>query len=328
MEPENRYPLIGAVVLVLALAAGLVFAWWARDGGTDARLYTVVFNRQSVEGLQVGSDVSMRGVKVGRVERFTLGSENINRVKVLIRVDSQTPVSDNTAAVVARNIVTGLARINLETPGQPGPPLIEIPEGEEHPVIAEGTSGMDQIAESANRLALSGEEALANLNLLMSPDNVKAFGETLAATRDIAVGLSQRLSAMDRSLAGVDAAALAFTDASRRIGATTELVSRQLKPLAGQVGPALQEGRALLVEARGTLEAFSGLARTLEREAAALGERTGGAADAGLLELRATAQETRRAAELLSQALERLSEPRSALIGPGAGELGPGEGGR
>lgn len=332
MEPESRYPLIGAVVLGLALAAALAFAWWARDGAAGARLYTVVFETQSVDGLQVGSDVSMRGVKVGRVERFTLDGDDVNRVKVLVRVDPQAPVSVDTTAVVARNFVTGLARINLETPARAGGRLVEAPAGEPHPVIPEGRSGMDQIAQSANRLALSGEAALANLNRLMSEDNREAFGEALAAARDLAVGLNQRLASLDATLQGVDASARAFRDSSRRVTEAAERMAGQAVPLAaeartaiGEARVAVAETRAALGEGRQTLAEFTRLARTLERQAGELGERTGAAADVGLLELRATAQETRRAAEMLSQALERLSEPRSALIGPGTRELGPGE---
>ncbi|HWS75522.1 MAG TPA: MlaD family protein [Quisquiliibacterium sp.] len=324
MEPESRYPLIGAIVLGLALAAAGLFTWWARDGAADARQYTIVFERQSVEGLQVGSDVSMRGVKVGRVERFTLGSENINRVEVLVRVDRQTPVSQNTTALVARNFVTGLARINLVTPGVPGPQLVKAP-GEPHPVIPEGSSGVGQIAEAANRLAVSGEQALQNLNRLMTEENRQAFGEALSATRDLAVGLNQRLAALDATIAGIDQSARAFRDSSVRIGAAAERVAGQVEPLAGEARATMAAGRAALEETRGTLADFARLARTLEREAGELGARAGSAADAGLLEMRATAQEARRAAEMLSQALERLSEPRSALIGPGERELGPGE---
>jgi phospholipid/cholesterol/gamma-HCH transport system substrate-binding protein len=325
MEPESRYPLIGAVVLGLALAAALAFTWWARDGAADARLYTIVFERQSVEGLQVGSDVSMRGVKVGRVERFTLDSEAVNRVEVLVRVDPQAPVSDNTTATVTRNFVTGLARIALETPADAGARVVRPPAGAPYPVIPEGRSGMDQIARSANRLAISGEEALANLNRLMSEDNRAAFDEALAAARDLAVGLNQRLAALDATLRSADASARALSDSGRRITEAAERAVGQVVPLAAEAGTALGEARAAVGEGRQTLAEFARLARTLERQAAELGDRTGAAADAGLLELRATAQETRRAAEMLSQALERLSEPRSALIGPGARELGPGE---
>ena len=97
----------------------------------------------------------MRGVKVGRVESYELSPQNINQVDVTIRVEEDTPVRENTTAVVSRNLVTGLARIDLITPTNPGPELLRNPAGEDYPVIAEGTSDLDQIADALSRLAVT-----------------------------------------------------------------------------------------------------------------------------------------------------------------------------
>lgn len=336
MEPDSRYTLIGAIVLGLALAMLASIVWLSGSGRSrDSRMYTIVFERQSLEGLQVGGDVNMRGVKVGRVELFTIDRDNINRVKAAVRVDSHTPVSENTRAVVARNFLTGIARINLETPGTPGPELTQVPEGERYPVIPEGESGLQQIAESANRLAMSGEEALANLNTLMSDQNQKAFSEALASVRDLAAGLNARLAAVDASLAGLDATAKAFRRTSERASEAIDAGSARLGPMATQAETLMRDANGAVTDARAALgagqEALRQLAqasRTLERQAETLGRRADDAADASMLELRASAQELRRTAELLSVALERLSEPRSALIGPSRRDLGPGEGAR
>ena len=122
MEPEARYTTVGATLLALVVAIVLAMAWLARTGArVDFRYYTIYFERQSLEGLQVGGDVNMRGVKVGRVESYSISRQNINRVQVTVRIARGSPVSTNTVAIVDRNILTGLARINLVTPGQPGP---------------------------------------------------------------------------------------------------------------------------------------------------------------------------------------------------------------
>ena len=142
MEPEARYTMIGSVLLAIVVALVAGFVWLSSSGrASDFRFYTIYFERQSLEGLQVGGDVNMRGVKVGRIENFTISRDNINKVKVTIRVARATPVSENTTAVVARSIVTGLARINLDTPGTPGPELMTVAVGERYPVITEGTIG-------------------------------------------------------------------------------------------------------------------------------------------------------------------------------------------
>ncbi len=69
MEPETRYTVIGAVVLALIGAAVFGYLWLSSSGrAADFHYYTVYFERQSLSGLQVGGNVNMRGINVGRVE--------------------------------------------------------------------------------------------------------------------------------------------------------------------------------------------------------------------------------------------------------------------
>ncbi len=126
MEAEAKYTYVGLAVIALlaALVAGIV--WLKHTGGrSDFNFYTIYFERQPLDGLQIGADVTMRGIKVGRVEDYAL-TKNINRVRVLIRIDRRAPVSDNTVAVVNRRFVTGIATIDLETPDPPGPQLTDV----------------------------------------------------------------------------------------------------------------------------------------------------------------------------------------------------------
>lgn len=300
MEPETRYTFVGAVVLLVVAAAVAAVLWLAGGGARDGRFYAIVFETQSLEGLQVGGDVNMRGIKVGRVERLTIERDNINRVRVRIRVDGQTPVSDNTVAVISRNLLTGIARINLQTPGTPGPELLRADDGQSDPVIPEGPASLERIAESANRIALTGEETLSNLNALLSPGNRAAFAEVLSGVRD---------------------ASRAFQQSSDRIARVAEGVL----PLAARAEGFVKESGAVLLQAQSALREFERAAATIDRQAESLGRRAEGASDLALLELRATSQDLRRAADGLAQAVERLAEPRAALIGPSRSELGPGE---
>ena len=155
MEPETRYTVIGAVVLALIGAAVAGYLWLSSSGrASDFRFYTVYFERQSLSGLQVGGNVNMRGITVGRVEAYSLSRDNINRVKVDVRVQRDTPVRENTKAAVSRNVLTGIAHINLDTPDGAGPGTDQnVPDGERFPVIAEGTSNLDQIADSLSQLS-------------------------------------------------------------------------------------------------------------------------------------------------------------------------------
>ena len=330
MEPEARYTMIGAVLLGLIAAAIAAFVWLSSSGrASDYRFYTIYFQRQSLEGLQIGGDVNMRGVKVGRVEDYTIERTNINRVAVKIRVARATPVSENTTAVVARNILTGIARINLATPGTPGPELVAVPDGERWPVIPEGFSDIDQITDAVSRLAVQTDTALKNLNRVMGPQNQQAFSDTLTAVETLAVGLSRRLDMVDDTARSIRRTAEAFTRSSREIAAAVAQVSASIDPLSRSAGDALTLAQGTLREVTQSSrnlerEVLQALAR-LERDTSGLARRTEDAVDVGVHELRASAEELRSNLELITRTLDRLQDPKALLLGPSPAQMGPGE---
>jgi phospholipid/cholesterol/gamma-HCH transport system substrate-binding protein len=294
------------------LAVVLGMTWLARTGArADFRYYTIYFERQSLEGLQVGGDVDMRGVKVGRVESYSISRQNINRVQVTVRIDRSSPVSTNTVAIVDRNLLTGLARINLATPGQPGPELTEVLAGESNPVIPEGQSDIEQLTGAMNRLAITGGAALANMEQLLNKENRDAFAGALVNLRDLAGALSSRMGRLDEIADALAKNAADFGKASRDI--------------AEAVGRASAGAQPAIKEAQATMRELARAAQSLERETGALAKRLEHAADSSTHEIRATAQELRSSAEVLSRAADRLQDPRAAILGPSAGQLGPGE---
>ena len=140
MEPDVRYTFIGVTLVALIAAAVVAIVWLTGAGSGDHyRKYEIVFVRQSLEGLQIGGDVAMRGIKIGQVVSYSLSSTDVNKVTVIIRIQRDAPVAENTVAVVNRTLVTGIARISLRTPVPAGPPLKTV-DGQEYPLIKEGTS--------------------------------------------------------------------------------------------------------------------------------------------------------------------------------------------
>ena len=330
MEPDTRYTVIGAVVLALLAAAIGGFLWLSSSGrSADFRFYTVYFEQQSLEGLQVGANVNMRGVTVGRVEDYSIQPDNINRVKVLLRVARETPVRENTKASVSRNILTGIARIKLDTPGVPGPVLVAVRAGERYPVIPEGTSGLDQITDSASRLAVAADGALTRAGEVLGPDNQKVFAELLVNLRDLSSGLNKRLALLDKSATGFDQGVATLRQSADRIALAATRLADAAEPLSKEAGSTLRDAQTALREltqATRTLERdLSRSLQAIEKDGSALMRRTDMAVDVGTLELRATAQELRSSAERIARALDRLQDPKAALLGPSEQQLGPGE---
>ena len=312
MEAESHYKTVGATLVCLVVAVVLAMVWLARTGArTDFRYYTIYFERQSLEGLQVGGDVNIRGVKVGRVEDYSISRDNINVVKVTIRIDRNSPVSTNTVAVVDRNILTGIARINLVTPGRPGPELAEVRQGEDNPVIAEGHSDIEQLTGAMNRLAITGAAALANMEDILNKENRDAFRTTLANLRELSGGLAKRMHRFDEVAGAFEKTAAEFGKASREIAVGVETLGKSAQPVASQADTTLRD--------------LSRAAQALEKATVTLSRSLDSATHTGMLELRATAQELRASAEILARAADRLHDPRAVLFGPNPAQLGPGE---
>ena len=279
MEPEARYTAIGAVLLVLLLALAAATVWLTRSGArAEARQYTVYFERQSLEGLQVSSPVEMRGIPVGRVQRLTISRDNINRVQVTLRIDGKTPVSVNTVAAVERKLLTGLARITLDTPGTPGAELTEVRRGETYPVIAEGQSKLEHVSDALNRLAVNGNDALIGASELLSEQNRKELMATVASIRSA----SQAIGAAAGDLA----------KSGRQIAAAAEKAGAAAQPTAEQ--------------ATATLRDISRAAQAFEQEIRATAE-----------EMRSSSEAVARAVDRLDDPRAVVFGPSRQQLGPG-----------
>ena len=312
MEAEAKYTYVGIALIALVAALIAATVWLNRSGARgDFKYYTIYFERQPLDGLQIGADVDMRGIKIGRVEDYDLLAEKINRVRVTIRTDRRAPVRTNTVAIVTRNFVTGIARIGLITPEPPGPSLTEIRDDQPYPVIVEGESSFDAIAGKVGRIGDIAAETLENINLILTADNRAAITASLANLKELTAGLNQRMKDLDKTLVAVNAAAADVGRAGTKFAQVAETTGSQLAPAIKQVDQTLQDvsTAALALEKQ-----VSALSRTFSDAASSTDEQF----TVAVIELRSTV-------EAMTRLLDQLRDPRAALLGPGKAQRGPGE---
>jgi phospholipid/cholesterol/gamma-HCH transport system substrate-binding protein len=315
MEPEAKYTVVGTVVLILtALIAGAV-VWLRSTGGeSDDRSYKIYFERQSLEGLQVRSEVRMRGIRIGSVTGFRISTWHPGAVEVLIRVDGSAPVRESTRAVVERHIVTGIANILLINITEDSPPLREVPQGEVYPVIAEGASQIQQVSESIQELAQRATETMQRVSSTLSPENQRALTALLENLNRLAHNTDRSLAGLERTLASVGAAAEDVRALSRGLGEDASRLAARYDKLGEEATVAARDAAAAM--------------RQVSADVARISQRVDALLASGDVELRVTAQELRATADSLGAVARRLNDPRTVLWGPPEGGLGPGEAGR
>jgi phospholipid/cholesterol/gamma-HCH transport system substrate-binding protein len=312
MEPEARYTLVGTTVLLLVALVTAAVVWLvAADQGKDGQLYRIYFANQSLEGLQVRSDVRMKGIRVGAVTHISFSDERRGAVEVVVGVEPRTPVRESTQAVVDRNLITGLATIRLVNVTEDSPLLKEPRPGEVEPVIAEGASQLQQFSETVNHLAQNADSTLARLNATLSEQNQVAITETLEQMRLLTKAANRVTSRLDGTLASIAGAADGVRVSTRTITAETQRLVDRYDTLGAEATTATRE--------------LSGSVRKMGEDVTHLSTRADALLANGDVELRLTGQQLRSAAEALRVAARRFDDPRSALFGPTEASLGPGE---
>ena len=313
MEPEAKYTVVGSVVLLLVALIAATVVWLRSSGeGADARPYRIYFERQSLEGLEPRSTVTMRGVRVGTVTGLRFSSRRPGAVEVTIAVDPTTPVRTSTHSVVDRHLVTGLASVRLENTSEDAPLLVDAPPDERYPVIVEGESTMEQVSATLNQLAQRTDKALRQIETLLSPENQAALAATLQNLRRV----SQHA---DATLAKVDSAVGSFAGAADEVRALARSVAADARQLSARYEALGADASVSMREAGDAVRKMGADVERLSRRAEAL-------LAGGDEELRATSSALRAAADAVGSAAERLRDPRQLILGPADGSLGPGEG--
>lgn len=352
MEAEARYTRVGAVVLALLVALLLGIVWLTDLGGrNEQRRFAINFETQALDGLEVGSPVRLRGVKVGRVEAYALSERKLSRVRVEVQLDSEVAVPDNAVAVINRNLVTGIAAIDLVLREPVGAPLKLASPGEPLPMIAEGRSGIDEIAARVNRVGDLAAQALGNVSNLVSPPNAEQLMVAVNRVGDLAAGLESRLGALEQALqrtsqaaSTIAGSAQTLSQAGQRMAVVAESTGTSVSALADrttlsvdtlsaqagatltQAGTALTQTQQTLVGAREALAQVQASVLRLEERAGAAAQRLEFTAEQMEDQLTAASTDLRASLEATQQVLDRLRDPRAALLGPTAAQRGPGEG--
>lgn len=312
MEPEGRYTLVGVLVVAVIALMTLAIAWLAGAAGQIAyQSYTIYFKQQSLDGLAVGSAVKMRGIKVGVVDGYRFAEGGDEAVSVIARIDEGVPVHTGAEAYIKRNLVTGIASVEISNGPGDSPLLDQAPQGERYPVIAEGSSDLDKVATAVSQLAVDGAQVLERMNTLLSDDNQRAIRETLANLNELSAHLVANKQSLDAAVQGIRDASDEFRFAGASISQAATRAEDSILSVGKNADLALQEAAVAM--------------QKLQQDASLISLQVQQLAETSTLELTNVSRDVRTSADTLTTAGQRLSDPRTILFGPGQQQLGPGE---
>ncbi len=247
MDSEARYILVGSILIAvsLLLVAGII--WLSGAGQQNDNDYTIYFRHQSMNGLDISSPVELRGIKIGEVSDYAFTNDNSEAVKVHIKVIPNTPIHVDSIATVDRNIVTGLASIDISNPHIRSP-LMPGTKSRPWPVIAEGRSDFDKVATTLGEISNRAAQTLTNINQLLSADNQRHIASTLNNLQQFSALLAAHGQQLSSSIDHLNNAAAALTDAAQHVSALSDHADNDLVLLTQHTDASLQQATQILLQ--------------------------------------------------------------------------------
>lgn len=312
MENDARYSLIGGVVLVivLLLAASLVWLMGGSDK-QDYQYYSIYFHDQSMDGLDVNSAVKLRGVKVGEVADYGFVAGTNEAVRVNIKLQSGTPIHIDSRAFIKRNVVTGIATVEISNPHADTPLLTLPPQNEHYPVIAEGSSAIDKVTTDLSKMAENGAQLLDKVNLLLSVENRNALSKTITNLQEVTGQLAGHKHELDGTINDFAAAAKAMKLAATNLNQTTSHVDSELQTLSRKASLTLDQ-------------ATTGIAE-IQQQSVIVSKQLQMLTNTANYQFKLMGRDVRDGSDALTETSQRYANPRELLFNTGKSVAAPGE---
>jgi phospholipid/cholesterol/gamma-HCH transport system substrate-binding protein len=108
--------IVGAAVIALAVGFFLYASKTSGVGGGSSTGYKVIAEFDNAEGINIGTDVRLAGIKIGTVTGQSLNAENY-MARLELTLDPKVALSDDTAAKVTSEGLLGSKFISMEPGG-------------------------------------------------------------------------------------------------------------------------------------------------------------------------------------------------------------------
>jgi phospholipid/cholesterol/gamma-HCH transport system substrate-binding protein len=252
METRANYVLVGASVLA-ALATIVAFAFWLASSQFNQHEDTYyTYFTGSVTGLSSGGPVRYRGVPVGTVGQIEIDPDNIEQIRVTLKIKQGTPVKTDSIASLEVAGITGGSYVELTGGTRSSPLLIDASDGN-IPVIKAENSSLEALVADAPKLLQKLNDLADRANEALSAANVKSISDTLGHIQNVAASvdsmtpeLRETLTHFDQLAVDIHAKLPALLETAQRGGQSIKGASDEIHQLAASIDSVVAENRAPL----------------------------------------------------------------------------------
>jgi len=256
METRANFVLVGSSVLA-ALAAIVVFVFWlgsTRLSHHDSPYYT--YFKGSVTGLTTGSTVRYRGVPVGTVDNIEIDPDNVERIRVTLKLREGTPIKVDTIALLEMAGITGGSYVEITGGTQSSPPLVA--ENGGIPVIKSENSTLQSLVDNAPKLLGKLTQLADSANSVLSPENVHELSLTFAHLENLTANLDSLGPDMKQAIANFGQVAADLHGQLPQTLTSLRQDGQSIKEAANEFRQVASGLNGVIADNRGPLRDFTG----------------------------------------------------------------------
>lgn len=312
METRASYITVGS--FVLALIAGLVLfvVWLGRISFEEPGDRYLIYFTGSVTGLQQGSTVQVRGIPVGQVVDLGFDSTDIGQIRVMIEVQPDTPIRQDSVATLATQGIAGVPFVQITGGSADAAPLVASG-GQEYPVIESRPSTLQAVLETFPATMQQFADVMDRINELMSDENQQMIARTLTNVQDLTASLADSVEHADALIVNADGMVEELRIDMARI---SDDLDRTLATVEEGVAQASADFSATTQEYRELAQTFGHAAEQLDAVITAARPGLTEFSQTGLVEFTIMVAELRSLANTLARVAERIErDPRTFLFG-------------
>lgn len=184
MDTKANYALVGLFVIILTAVMIAFFVWLSGFSHHKTYHTYLVYARGGVTGLNIDSPVQFNGVRVGSVSKIELDTVNPQFVKMYLKIEAKTPVTESTIATLVAQGITGLVYVGLKAESAAAP-LLKAENGQPFPIIPYEKPLLTQISEVLPELTKNLGEIAGKFKKVFSDQNLQNVSQTLTHLENI-----------------------------------------------------------------------------------------------------------------------------------------------
>ena len=204
MENRVSYILIGLFVFILGFSTVGFVLWLGKYAQSENYNYYKVVTTQSVSGLNPKAPVKLQGVNVGEVKDIYINKDNSEEVIVLIKVEENTPIKEDTHALINLQGITGLSYIELEGSTHKSERLKTGEDEKDYGVIKTKDSIVERVDKTLTSIGNKTNRMLDKTDEVMSQKNLENFEKILENLVKVTASMNKTLEVLQSKESQID----------------------------------------------------------------------------------------------------------------------------